>query len=446
MPDNQPQQERSDMDLERAVLGACLFGGEALSYVADNLRADDLSTQAHRIIRQQLIEMYDSGRAVDRNTLLSSLSVAGVLPQVGGESYVRSLESAVPFGIFDLVSYCCILRDFTIGRKFIALGTTIKTQAMQGTRSENLFAQAETYLRSIGEFMDDQGSLLDPNEIIARDGGVEKLLNPYGNDKGIVPPWPELEETIGGLHGGELVTIGGNPGTGKSSMAGQIMYAAAAKGKLVAYFSHEMRSGAVLRRLICGVSDVPAKDLRRGQLIKEQRQSVNETLSAFCELPMNISDVSGRNVLQMAAEIRRLQARRKQKVDLVIVDHVQLMRGRGNVYSNQTHELTEISGDLKEYTLKNNVAMIVLSQLNRENTKRKDGRPELQDLRASGSLEQDSDGVWLIHRPEFYEKDDPTLKNKVVLIVAKQREGELDDIELKWNGAYTRFESLPEAA
>ena len=446
MSDNKPQQERTDVDMERAVIGAALFGAENLSYIVDNVRAEDLSTQPHRIIRQHLVEMYDSGRSVDRNTLISSLSASGSLAQAGGETYVRSLESAVPFGPFDLPSYCGILQDLTIGRKLMAIGDQIKTQAMSGTRYENVISQAQTYLRALGEYSDDQGSLLDPNEIIERDGGVEKLLNPYGNDKGIVPPWPALEEAIGGLHGGELVTIGGNPGTGKSSMAAQIMYAAAVKGKLVAYFSHEMRSRAILRRLICGVSNVPATDFRNNQLDKEQRRRVKDALDIIIPLPMNISDVSGRNVLQMAAEIRKLQARRKQKVDLVIIDHVQLVRGRGNHYFNQTQELTEISGDLKEYTLKNDVAMIVLSQLNRDNTKRKDGRPELQDLRASGSLEQDSDGVWLIHRPEFYDRNNPLLRGQVILILAKQPEGEVRDVELRWNGAYTRFESRPEAA
>lgn len=446
MSDNKPQQERADMDLEKAVLGAALFGDQELAYLVQNTRSADFSTLANVTIHAKMAKMFSDGLAVDRNTLKAALQVGGELEKAGGESYVRMLESAVPFGAWDQPTYCRQLRDFTIARKFVALATMLNTQAMQGTQRENLFAQAETYLRSIGEYMDDQGSLLDPNEIIERDGGVEKLLNPYGNDKGIVPPWPALEEAIGGLHGGELVTIGGNPGTGKSSMAAQIMYAAAVKGKLVAYFSHEMRSGAILRRLICGVSNVPATDLRNNQLDKEQRRRVRVALDVIRPLPMNISDVSGRNVLQMAAEIRRLQARRKQKVDLVIIDHVQLVRGRGNHYFNQTQELTEISGDLKEYTLKNDVAMIVLSQLNRDNTKRKDGRPELQDLRASGSLEQDSDGVWLIHRPEFYDRNNPLLRGQVILILAKQREGELRDVELRWNGAYTSFESRPEAA
>jgi replicative DNA helicase len=412
----------------------------------ENARAGDFSTQPNATIFSKMAEMLGNGLVVDRNTLMASLRFSpDLLQRAGGETYVRSLE-AVPFVDLNMRSLIQILREYTIGRKLMALGTKIQTDARQGARSQDVLNQAETYLNSLGEYSDDRGSLLDPKEIIARAGGVEKLFNPYGNDKGIVPPWRELEETVGGLHGGELLVIGARPGLGKTSMAIQIMLAAATKGKVVAYFSHEMRDAAILRREICGISSVPAKDVRNNQATREQRRMLNDALDTVIPLPLYITDVAGRNVLQMKAEIRRLQARIKQKVDLVIIDHVQLMRGLGTFYANPTQQLTEISGDLKEYTLKSDSAMIVLSQLNRDNEKREGGRPGLQDLRSSGSLEQDADGVWLIHRPEFYAKDDPTLKDKVVLIVAKQREGDLRDIELKWNGAYTRFESRPEAA
>ena len=448
MADSRPNPEtRSDVDLERAVLGACIFGGESLQYVADNVRAEDLSTQAHRTLHQHFLDMYGAGRSVDRNTLISSLSVAGTLAQVGGEAYVRSLESAVPFGSFDLPSYCGILRDFTIGRKLIALGDQIKNQAMSGTRSQDVLTQAETYLRSLGEYSDDKGNLLDTSELVERAGGMDNLLSPWRGQKGLSTGLADLNSAIGGgLRKTELTVIGANTSRGKSVLAAQIAYNVAIDGDLVAYFSYEMLGDQLIRRLVSARQNIPYVDIRNDQLLADQKARAEQGVSLIADSGLHICDIRGRNIVQVAAEVRRLEARKKQKVQLVVLDHVQLMRGRRNNYSNRNSELTEISGDLAEYTLEKKVAVIALSQLNRDNQKRKDGRPEIGDLRESGSLEQDSSNVWLIHRPEYFDRNNPLLRNQATLILGKQRDGEVRDIELRWNGMYMRFDPVNQEA
>jgi replicative DNA helicase len=228
-------------------------------------------------------------------------------------------------------------------------------------------------------------------------------------------------------------------------MAAQIAHKAAINGTLTAYFSHEMTGDQIVRRLAYNLGKIIAADARAGRLTPEEKDRLKFQIAKIGESELHTCE-RGRNVLQMASEIRTLQARKKKRVGLVVVDHIQLMRGCRSSYSNRTQELTEISGDLKALALDNGLAMICLSQLNREPGKRNGGRPTIDDLRESGSISADSDNVWLIHWPQFSAPDDPTLLNRIILILAKLREGELRDVELKWNGAYLRFENRPEAA
>jgi replicative DNA helicase len=444
-PDTTP--ERSNQDLERIVLGAALLSADSLLYVVENSKVDDFSTPANRTLLARLAMMYGEGRSVDRNTLLPALKLAGELSKVGGETYVRSLESAVPFGDYDIASLSGLLREFTVARKLVALGDQIRNQAISGTRSEDILTQAEAYLRSLGEYSDDRGNLLDTDELVARAGGIDRFIDPYEGNPGIQTPWRELNEAIVGIHAGEMLTIGASTSRGKSVMAAQIAHKAAVNGTLTAYFSHEMTGDQIVRRLAYNLGKIIAADARAGRLTPEEKDRFKFQIAQIAEPQLlHTCDVRGRDVLQVAAEIRTLQARRKKRVGLVVVDHIQLMRGRRSSYSNRTQELTEISGDLKAYALDNGLAMICLSQLNRQPSKRTDGRPTIDDLRESGSISADSDNVWLIHWPQFCDPNDRTLLNKIILILAKLREGEIRDVELKWNGAYLRFENRPEAA
>ena len=434
-------EERSDVGLERIVLGAAILSSDSLLYVVENTKPDDFSTAANRTLLARIVAMYGDGRSVDRNTLIPALDLAGELSKVGGEAYVRSLESAVPFGDYDIASLSGLLREFTLGRKLVAIGNTIRSQAMSGARSESVLTQAETYLRSMGEYMDDRGNLLDTDEIVARAGGVAKIIAPFRGAPGIKTGLRDLDLAIGGIRPAELTVIGANTSRGKSAFAGQIAYAAAAaEGALVAYFSYEMRSDQLIRRLVSARTNVRYSDMLDDTMSDAEEASASAYISTIADSGLHISDVRGRNIVQISAEVRRLQARKKKKVSMIVVDHIQLMRGRRSSYSNRTSELTEISGDLSEYALENNVPVIALSQLNRDNQKRKDGRPELGDLRESGSCEQDAANVWLIHRPEYFDRNNPLLRNQVILILGKLREGRIRDIELRWNGEYMRFE------
>lgn len=443
-PETTPE-GRTDVDLERIVLGAALLGADSLEYVAQNTLPVDFSTQANQKIRQQMVDLFESGRSLDRNTLISSLTVSGALAQVGGEAYVRSLESVVPFGSYDLASYCGILRDYSAARRLIAIGNSIRAQAMSGVRSSEVLTQAETYLRSMGEYLDDRGNLLDTDELVARAGGVDRLLQPFKDNPGIQTGLRDLDAAIGGLRQAELTVIGANTSRGKSALAGQIAYAGAAEGALVAYFSYEMRGDQIIRRLVSAQTDIRYADIINNRTTAQEDARAQFMVSQIADSGLHICDIRGRNIIQVKAEIRMLEARKKRKVGLMVFDHIQLMHGRRQSYSNRHSELTEISGDIAEYSLESNVPMIALSQLNRDNQKRKDGRPELGDLRECGAIEENSANTWLVHRPEYYDRNNPLLRNQVILILGKLREGEVRDVELRWNGAYMKFENTEAA-
>lgn len=441
MADTRPNPEgRSDTDLERICLGAALLSADSAQYLLDNTRSADFSFQGNIVIRQKMAELIGAGRSLDRNTLISALQVAGDLPKVGGETYVRSLEAAVPFGDWDMPSYVGILREYTISRRLIDIGNTIRTQAQQGVRSQDVLTQAEAYLRSLGEYSDDRGNLLDTDEIVARAGGVAKIIAPFRGVNGIKTGLRDLDAAIGGLRPAELTVIGANTSRGKSALAGQIAYNAS-RAVVVAYFSYEMRGDQLIRRLVSANTNVRYSDMLEDSMSDAEEASASSYVSIIADSGLHICDIRGRNIIQVKAEVRRLEARIKRKIGLVVYDHIQLMHGRRQNYSNRHSELTEISGDLAEYSLESNVPMIALSQLNRDNQKRKDGRPELGDLRECGAIEENSANTWLVHRPEYFDRNNPLLRNQVILILGKLREGRVRDIELRWNGTYMRFEN-----
>jgi replicative DNA helicase len=433
---DQPDQ-RSDVQLECICLGAALLSAESAQYLLDNTKAADFSADANATIRAAMVGLLGAGRTVDRNSLISQLTIAGNLQKVGGEIYVRSLESAVPFGEYSIQTYCSQLRDFAISRRLIAIGNTIKTQAQQGVRSQDVLAQAESYLRSMGDLMDERGNLLNTDELIERAGGMEEILKPKaGIDTGL----NIIDEACRGLRPKEMTIIGANTSRGKSALAAQIAYYTSTQGTLVAYFSYEMGGEQLLRRLVSARGNIIYEDMMNGTLLPAEYGRAEYMLSQIADSEFHVCDIRGRNLLQVAAEVRQLEARRKKKVGLIVLDHIQHMRGRRGSYPNRNTEITEISGDVVEYCLENSVPVLVLSQLNRDNSKRKDGRPQGGDLRESGSLEQDASNVWLIHRPEFFDRENPLLRNKVVLILEKLRDGRTQDLDLRWNGTYMRFE------
>jgi replicative DNA helicase len=248
----------------------------------------------------------------------------------------------------------------------------------------------------------------------------------------------------GGLHAGELIILAARPSMGKTALALNIAQHVAVKLRLpVAVFSLEMSKESLLTRMLCALARVDGQRFRVGYLDAEERRRLQVAASDLVEAPLYIDDTAGSGMMDIHAKSRRLLATEK-KLGLVVVDYLQLMSGRGR-FENRNQEISTLSRGMKLLAKELNVPMLVLSQLSRApETRQGDHRPQLSDLRESGSIEQDADVVGFIFRPEVYKKDDEKLRGQAELIVAKQRNGPTGKVNMMFLHQYTKFENRVE--
>ena len=309
---------------------------------------------------------------------------------------------------------------------------------------EQILAQAEESLLKLGENRAEKG-LQNPREIIQNyEGGINAFLDPSKRIKGVSTGFTKLDEMSGGLHPGELVILAARPSMGKTALALNICWHIAARlFQPVAIFSLEMSQESLLTRMLCAAARVDSQRFRAGYLNEQERQKLRAAANQMVEAPLHIDDTAGINLMDMHSKLRRLQ-QGGQKLGLVVVDYLQLMSVRGRV-ENRNQEVSQLSRGMKLLSKDLGVPFLVLSQLSRATeTRVGDHRPQLSDLRESGSIEQDADLVGFIFREEVYKRDRDDLRGKAELIVAKQRNGPIGTVNLAFLHAQTRFENMAE--
>jgi replicative DNA helicase len=276
-------------------------------------------------------------------------------------------------------------------------------------------------------------------------GGLNAFLDPSKRIKGISSGFSKLDEMTGGMHAGELIILAARPSMGKTAFALNIAQHVATKlNKAVAVFSLEMSRESLLTRMLCASARVDSQKFRSGYLNSEERQRLQVAASQLVRSPLYIDDSAGANLMDIHAKLRRLQAERKQELGLVVVDYLQLMSGRGR-FENRNQEISTISRGMKLLAKELNVPMLVLSQLSRATeTRQGDHRPQLSDLRESGSIEQDADVVAFIFREEVYKRDREDLRGLAELLVSKQRNGPVGKVDLVFLHHLTKFENRAE--
>ena len=432
----------TNLDAERFVLGSILMDDAVYIQAAGVLEADDFSLEKHRRIFQRMGELHTRGERVDRVTLANELMRHNELESCDGISYLVSLDDGLP-QIYNLESYFRILKDKSVLRKIILVSQNLASRAMIAEEEpDQLLASAEETLLRLGESRVKTG-LASPRQIIdAYQGGVNAFLDPSKRVKGISTGFIKFDEYTGGLHPGELFILAARPSMGKTALALNIAHHVAAKlGRTVAVFSLEMSQESLLTRMLCASARVDSHRFRVGYLDAEERGRLTSALNQLVKAPIYIDDTSGAHLMEIHAKLRRLQAEGRKELGLVVVDYLQLMSGRGR-YENRNQEISTLSRGLKLLSKELNVPMLVLSQLSRApETRQGDHRPQLSDLRESGSIEQDADLVAFIFREEVYKRDREDLKGVAELILAKQRNGPVGKIDLVFLHSQTRFEN-----
>ena len=433
----------TNVDAERFVLGSIMLDDSLYIQAAGELEPDDFSLDKHRRIFRRMGELQERGEKIDRITIANELMKFNELEACDGITYLVSLDDGLP-QIPNLDAYIRIVKDKAVLRRIIFASQHMMNRALLGEEEpDEILSGAEETLLKLGEARVKSG-LLNPDQILQDyEGGINAFLDPSKRIKGISTGFAKFDELTGGLHGGDLCIVAARPSMGKTALALNIAQHVALKLKqTVAIFSLEMSRESLLTRMLCSAARVDSQRFRAGYLTQEERRKLNHALHELVEAPLYIDDTPGIHMMDIHAKLRRLQAERK--LGLVIVDYLQLMSARGR-YENRNQEVSALSRGMKQLAKEMNVPMMVLSQLSRAvETRQGDHRPQLSDLRESGSIEQDADVVGFIFREEVYHREREDLRGLAELIIAKQRNGPVGTVNLVFLHAQTKFENRAE--
>jgi replicative DNA helicase len=428
-----------DAEAERAVLGAMLLDPSAKLHILDKLRADKFYLESHRIIYQACADLHEKGEATDLVTVRNQLNEQGLLEQVGGVSYLSSLVDSPP-DVANVVHYAEIVHDKSVKRQLMAAAQNIlNTCSLDHGEAAEAVENAQKDVFRIAEDTL-SGGLVKVRDITdAEIENIDKSRESRSNLTGLDTGFIRLNELTSGLQRKDLVILAARPSMGKTSLGVNICaHAAMRNAKKVAVFSLEMAAEQLVRRLLSAEARVDQKRIAGGYLSKSDWPKLEMASQALREVDLWIDDTPGVTALEISAKARRLK--QEHGLDLVMVDYLQLMSG-GARFNSRNEEVSAISRSLKAVAKELDVPMLVLSQLSRQPERRGgDHRPQLSDLRESGSIEQDADVVLFIVRPSVYDREaeDP---RHAELIIAKQRNGPIGDIDMVFQHEYTRFEN-----
>jgi len=432
----------ANVEAERSILGAILLDNLAYNQAAEHLKPEDFSLDSHRRIYTRMVDLAEASRPIDVVTLPEELSRHKELEAIGDYAYIASLTDGVPDRP-SIEHYVKIVRDKALLRGLIsAANAAIARASEQSDAAEDILNDAEAAIFQLSEKRIGRG-FLGVQEIVKESfGSVDALLQRGQRITGLATHYTDLDEMTSGLQKSDLVIIAARPSMGKTAFALNIAENAAIEDqKVVGVFSLEMSREALLLRLLCSRARVDSHKMRTGSLWRDDMTKVVRAMEELATAPIFIDDTPGIALSEMRAKARRLM-QSQGKLDLIIVDYLQLMSGGGKRYENRTQEVSAISRGLKALAKELTVPVIALSQLSRAPESRGgDHRPQLADLRESGSIEQDADVVAFIFREEVYKPDDPELQGCAELIIAKQRNGPTGKVSLAFLKNSTRFES-----
>jgi replicative DNA helicase len=434
-------------EAERSILGAILLDNTLQNEALSTLKSEHFFLDAHRRIYQRVAELSESNRPIDIVTLTEELLRYKELDAVGGAGYLASLTDGVPRRS-SLEHYVRIVRDKAMLRGLIHAANSVISQALEQTSSAaEVIDAAESSIFNLSEERSGQ-QLTDIRSIAMESfgGDLDKLFQRGGRVTGLETHYADLDDMTSGLQKSDLIIIAARPSMGKTAFAINIAENAAVMGgKSVAVFSLEMSKEALLNRMLCSQARVDAHQMRTGFLAREDLGKLRTALDRLIQAPLYIDDTPGISLTELRAKARR-KAMDKGGLDMIVIDYLQLMSASapgGRRYENRTQEVSAISRGLKAIAKELKIPVIALSQLSRATeTRGKDTEPKLSDLRESGSIEQDADIVMFIYRPEYYDRQNPELEGKAKIIVAKQRNGPTDTIQLAFLKGSTRFETL----
>ncbi|MBM4000674.1 MAG: replicative DNA helicase [Planctomycetes bacterium] len=440
--DAAPRQPPVDHNAELGVLGSILLKAEVCDEVVPIVRAEDFHDEAHQKLFDHMVTMYNDGKKIDPTLLVDRLKSAGHYELVGGTKYLARILEAV-HSAAHAKYYADVVREKSTYRSLIdALTGILRDAYEQSTEAHDLLSSAEQRIFSI---LDRRGTaeVFKLKDILH--DALDKIETRRSGDRtgeGVETLFAEFDALTGGLHGSELIVLAARPSMGKTALAMNIAEnVAIGLRQPVLFVSLEMSRTELADRLLCSAARVNGHRLRNGTLSREDEQRLMDKASEISESPLFVDDSPTRTVIEIAAAARRVRRICQNRLALIVIDYLQLIEP-DNPRDPRQEQVARITRRLKGIARELNVPVLCLAQLNRQAEDSKDHRPRLSHLRESGAIEQDADVVMFVHREEYYLRgeDQKELAGQAEIIIAKQRNGPVGDVELIWHKDYTRFE------
>ena len=424
------------VDAEQSVLGSILLDKDAMISVSETLIPEDFYKEAHRVIYECMLKLYNNQSEIDLITLADELRDQGYLDDIGGIAYITSLSTIVPT-TSNIKYYINIVKEKSISRQLISAANDIINLGYDSsTKVEDVLENAEKKIFDISQERT-TNDFQPINQVLTETlSMLEKLYEEKSDVTGLTTGFRDLNKKINGLQRSDLLLIAARPAMGKTAFALNLVQNAALKGDAsVAVFSLEMSKEQLVQRMVAAQSSVELKKIKTGTLAANDWPRITDGMAVLSGAKIHIDDTPGIKISELRSKCRKLKI--EKGLDLVLIDYLQLMEGEGHNESRQ-QEIAKISRSLKILAKELDCPVVALSQLSRAPEQRADHRPMLSDLRESGSIEQDADIVMFLYRDEYYNPDTER-KNIGEVIVAKNRHGETGTVELVWFGEIQKF-------
>lgn len=465
-----------NIEAEKALLGALMVNNRVYEKISEYLRGEHFAFGPHGRIYEACAKLIERGQIADPVTLKRYFEQDESLSEIGGPKYLMELANSA-VGVINAGEYGRLVYDLFLKRELIQLGETVVNRAYEADVTDdasNQIESAEQYLYDLATKGEAEGGFQTFRDSVVEAISIAEIAHKReGALAGVTTGLRDLDKMLGGLHNSDLVILAGRPSMGKTALVTNVAFNAAHKyqetngeeGAVVGFFSLEMSSEQLAARILSEQANISSDRMRKGELSNDEFTRLVGASQMLHQMPIFIDDTPGLTVSALRTRARRLQ--RQHGLHLIIVDYLQLITGNPNSRNDgRVNEVSEITRGLKTLAKELNVPVIALSQLSRAVEQREPPRPQLSDLRESGSIEQDADVVMFIYREEYYmerkrpgrradEVDDKyyererkwednleAIRNMADVIIAKQRHGPIGDVKLAFFGEFTRFADL----
>ncbi|PIP63522.1 replicative DNA helicase [Candidatus Roizmanbacteria bacterium CG22_combo_CG10-13_8_21_14_all_34_12] len=429
-----------DLDAEKSVLGAVLIDSSSINLVAEFLKSEHFYSREHQLIYMAMITLFEKQQPIDVVTIQDELKKTDSLKQIGGKNYLSDLINAVPTSAY-IEQYGRIVKNHFVKRRLIQMSSRLVEKSFD-TKGDvkKLLDDAETEIFGLSQEHIHR-DFIQLKEVLAESfERLEEFVKKGSHLRGVSTGFVDLDNKLAGMQDSNLLILAARPGIGKTTLALNMALNAATKNKTpVGFFSLEMSKEELVDRLLVGQADIDAWRLKTGRLSEDDYKRLTEAMGELSEAPIFIDDTPGASILEMRTKARKLKM--EKDIKLLIVDYLQLIDA-GKRFDSRVNEVSFVSQNLKNLARELKIPVLAISQLSRAVEQRGTRKPQLSDLRESGSIEQDADVVMFLYLEQ--ESEDILDQNKklIKLYIAKHRNGATGEMDLMFRGDRVKFYSI----